>query len=162
MSSKQLSTDIYVVEDKDLRRGLTDACLKIEEMIASGKKTIGTDISVPIKLGPMACGIKGIISTERPAENKPIIYRISFVANMTELQAWSDAHKNMMGTNMLVFKHSMGLILSINQKAEESFCRVDISGGSKDNVLINLSESINFIVHRELINPHEWFIQVAL
>jgi len=148
-----------MVAEKRLTKGLIDVALKVETKINEGRKAIGQDIKTKIELDTMESGIEAVIRTERPIENKPIIYEITFIANMVKLRNWIDAHKNMLGVGIMFFKSNTGLLYAISEKYEESFWRVEISGSKEKYIDRNMRDGITFIVHREVINDHAWIVK---
>lgn len=153
-----------IIEDKLIRKVLIDAAIKAEELLRVKKINIGSSIvSKPNQWGLMIETV-----TEQPKPNKPVIYKFYYKLDIVLYNQWIEEHSYMLGKEgALVFTSDRGpkIIIMPNMK-RHPLAQVIVSYGNdledKEYSAELTLKSLQFIVHREVINNHDWIVKCVI
>ena len=157
------------IEDNYLRRVLIDTSVAIEKQIEDGIRTIDDAIESRIKhpITEEELGLLIIVSMVQARPDKPIIFKYSYRVERATFQKWVANHWYMM-ENVAMFQ-CRGINFAIPgpgaEKYHETSFSIVVRYDEQADVLASLdllNETVEFIVHREIVNPNDWLIKAEL
>lgn len=153
-----------VIADIHLRKALIDASIKMEEMIKSGQITLTSSI-----VSETEWGLEIEIEMSQPKEDKPIIFRYTYRIRRVKFQDWLDAHAYLTEGPLLMFM-SRGMAFTITtDKPFRSLASIitkyedDANSGESTYYKPRIvEEPVTLVVHREVVNNHDWIVKCAI
>lgn len=157
------------IEDNYLRRTLIDTSVAIEKQIEDGIRTIDEVIESRI-LHPKTqedLGLLIIVSMVQPRADKGIVFKYSYRVERAIFKEWVANHWYMM-ENVAMFQ-CRGINFAIpgpgaSRYHETSFTIV-VRYDEETNVMAPLdllNKTVEFVVHREVVNPNDWLVKAEL
>lgn len=153
-----------IIEDRYLRKILIDAAIKAEQLLENKQISI-TDV---ITSKPNKWGLIVETTMEQPSNNKPVIYKFRYRLDVIIYNEWLKEHSYMLGDEgALVFTSKMGLkIMIMPNMKKHPVVNIIIQYGKnmsdKEHSVELALKSLNFIIHREIINLHDWIVKYAV
>lgn len=154
-----------IIEDSFLRKALIDASVKMEEMLKDGRASLQSRI-----ISKTEWGLEIEIEMTRHKKDKPIIFSYVYRINRVHFQKWVANHKYLMGGPCLVFM-DRGLQVTIpgpgTDKYHKTFVNIVVKYEDDANANVqhrpNIVEGpVKFLVHREVVNNHDWIVKCVV
>jgi hypothetical protein len=158
------SSSEVIIEDKYLRKVLIEAAMKAEELLRTG----AIDVSRSIVSKPNQWGLLVETTMEQPKPNKPVIYKFRYKLDVVVYNQWLEEHEYMLGEEgALVFTSRRGLKIMImpNMKKHPVAQIITHYGDRLDDKEYHVDmamKSVDFIIHREIINLHDWIVKCVV
>lgn len=150
-----------IIEDRYLRRVLIEAAMKVDELL----RTKAIDITRSIVSKPNQWGLSVETTMEQPKPNKPVIFKFRYKLDTVVYDQWLTEHSYMVGEEgALVFTSKRGLkIMIVPSMTKHPVAHIVTHYGDrlddKEYHVDMAIKSVNFIVHREIINLHDWIVK---
>lgn len=152
-----------IIEDKYLRKVLIEAAMTAEKMLEAGTISIGQSlVSKPNKWGLVV-----ETTIEQPKPNKPAIYKFKYRLDVVVYNSWLEEHSYMLGDEgALVFTSKKGIkVMVMPNEKKHPVAMIVIKYGTvsdeEHSAQLTL-KALNFIVHREVINMHDWIVKYVV
>lgn len=148
-----------MIEDKELRKVLIEASLKMENMLSEGQITLKSNV-----ISKRPWGLEIEIEMSQPKENKPIIFRYVYRINRVTFQDWLDNHKYLQGGALLMFT-DRGMDFIVYTRQPYTTTASIIVKYDKDTHRVPkyeppiVEEPITMVVHREVVSNHDWIVK---
>jgi hypothetical protein len=152
-----------VIEDKYMRACLIEAAMKLEKRLAKDATVMGRKIEFKSPWGLMVN-----VKMERLREDKPIIFTFAYRVDRVAFNEWAKEHAYLLDGHVMGFE-SKGLTVMIPGPGPEKYHKTSftiiIRYADEDDVeatLDLLNQTIEFVVHREVVSEHDWLVKARL
>lgn len=155
-----------IIEDKFMRAALIDAAMNMEKMLEAGKVVLEQTYPVKTKWG-----LEIHITMTQPKANKPVVHKYAYRVNRADFQRWVTEHAYLNeGPHALGFQ-SRGLTVFIPGPGVTKYDKTtfvvtakQVDGGVHDDdlQLDLLNETVEFVIHREVVSEHDWIVKTHI
>lgn len=152
-----------IIEDKNVRKALIDASIKMENMLAEEKINLAARI-----VSKTEWGLNIEIEMSQPKEDKPVIFQYTYTIDRVAYQQWVDEHTYLLEGDLMGFT-SRGIKVFIPEKSKAHKIFVEITIKYAEDALNNveyrpniLEENLVLVVHREVVSNHDWIVKCVV
>ena len=158
----QSSSDMdTIIPDEHLRKALIDASVKMENMLNGEQITLDRRI-----VSKTEWGLEIEIGMSQPKEDKPVIFSYTYRIDRVTFNNWLKDHAYLTGGPLLMFTcRGMDFVITTD-KPQKSMASIVVKYEDVAGEITPIKyeppiveEPVRMVVHREVVNNHDWIVK---